>query len=97
MRRSHDCGWKADPSGVLFRDQRIGIFPWKESRDMNIFLAVVFVCAGTECTFLQSQTTYQSLQACMKAAVEEVRGLKQANPQITLIDGACITVPMKGA
>lgn len=64
---------------------------------MNLFVAVVFVCLGTECAFLQSQNTYPSLQVCLRAAAEEVKGLKKENPQITMIDGACITVPIKGA
>ena len=64
---------------------------------MDLFMAVVFLCLGNECTFLQSPEPYRSFSACMQAAANEVKDLKKNNPGIALIDGACIKVSMKGA
>lgn len=64
---------------------------------MDLFVAVVFVCVNSDCTFLQSEKTYPTFNGCIRSAAEEIKSLVQENPQITMIDGACIKVPMKGA
>jgi len=63
---------------------------------MNLFIAVIYLCVGPQCTFLQSEGLYRTEYECLLSAAQAAKELKQKNPG-AVVDGACIVAKFTGA
>ena len=63
---------------------------------MQLFLAVIFMCAGQQCGFIYEPRPYNSNQACLAALHSELNSMKKNYPAASA-HGVCLEVEFKAA
>jgi hypothetical protein len=67
---------------------------------MNIYIAVLFICLGDNCNFMQGSQAHKTELQCrqsvdqQKAQLTEMAQLSK-DTEITILEGTCIAVTLK--